>query len=433
MYLVSSVTSGVSKSRQSSVLISHAWKKACGLALKPVALQLGVGVRNMSIKAIDIADDLPEDTQLCQKMAIDFAKNELEPNTQEWDEKKHFPVDVIKEAAGLGFGGIYLPEKYGGSNLTRLDTSVIMEALAMGDIGVSAYISIHNMCGGMINTYGTEEQKQRFLPDFCSMEKFSSYCLTEPGSGSDAASLRTFAKKEGDHYVLNGSKAFISGAGVSDVYLVMCRTGGAGPKGISCIMVEKDTPGLGFGANENKLGWNCQPTRIVSFDDCKVPVENLLGKEGEGFNIAMSGLNGGRINIASCSLGPAHASMEQTFDYITGRKQFNTPISNFQHTQFKFAEMTADLTASRLLVRRAARALDAGDPNTVSLCAMAKMVATEKCFDLINRALQMHGGYGYLKDYKIQQYLRDSRVHMILEGTNEVMRMIVARNIFNAA
>ncbi|KAM9801672.1 isobutyryl-CoA dehydrogenase, mitochondrial [Neosynchiropus ocellatus] len=372
---------------------------------------------------------LSDEQKEFQKVAFDFAANEMAPHMAEWDQKEIFPVETMRKAAQLGFGGIYVQPEVGGSGLSRLDTTLIFEALSTGCVSTTAYISIHNMCAWMIDTFGNTEQRERFCPDLCSMEKFASYCLTEPGVGSDAASLLTTAQRKGDHYVLNGSKAFISGGGDTDVYVVMCRTGGKGAKGISCLVVEKDTPGLSFGKKEKKVGWNSQPTRAVIFEDCAVPVTNRLGEEGQGFNIAMKGLNGGRINIASCSLGAAHASVQLARDHLLVRKQFGETLSNNQFLQFKLAEMATKLVASRLLVREAASALQQNRPDAVALCSMAKLFATDECFNICNQALQMHGGYGYLKDYAVQQFVRDIRVHQILEGTNEVMRMIVSRSL----
>ncbi|XP_054650158.1 isobutyryl-CoA dehydrogenase, mitochondrial [Dunckerocampus dactyliophorus] len=378
---------------------------------------------------VDPSHGLTDEQKEFQKVAFDFAANEMAPHMAEWDQKELFPVETMRRAAQLGFGGIYVQPDVGGSGLSRLDTSVIFEALSTGCVSTTAYISIHNMCAWMIDTFGNAEQRQRFCPDLCSMEKFASYCLTEPGSGSDAASLLTSAQRKGDHYILNGSKAFISGGGDTDVYVVMCRTGGKGPKGISCLVVEKGTPGLSFGKKEKKVGWNSQPTRAVIFEDCAVPVSNRLGEEGQGFIIAMKGLNGGRINIASCSLGAAHASVQLARDHLLVRKQFGETLSNNQFLQFKLAEMATKLVASRLLVREAAVALQEARPDAVALCSMAKLFATDECFNICNQALQMHGGYGYLKDYAVQQFLRDIRVHQILEGTNEVMRMIISRSL----
>nr|XP_057935784.1 isobutyryl-CoA dehydrogenase, mitochondrial [Doryrhamphus excisus] len=378
---------------------------------------------------VDPSHGLSDEQKEFQKVAFDFAANEMAPHMAEWDQKEVFPVETMRRAAQLGFGGIYVQPDVGGSGLSRLDTSVIFEALSTGCVSTTAYISIHNMCAWMIDTFGNAEQRQRFCPDLCSMEKFASYCLTEPGSGSDAASLLTSAQRKGDHYILNGSKAFISGGGDTDVYVVMCRTGGTGPKGISCLVVEKGTPGLSFGKKEKKVGWNSQPTRAVILEDCAVPVSNRLGEEGQGFIIAMKGLNGGRINIASCSLGAAHASIQLARDHLLVRKQFGETLSNNQFLQFKLAEMATRLVASRLLVREAAVALQEARPDAVALCSMAKLFATDECFNICNQALQMHGGYGYLKDYAVQQFLRDIRVHQILEGTNEVMRMIISRSL----
>uniref|UniRef100_A0AAX7SGB5 Isobutyryl-CoA dehydrogenase, mitochondrial n=1 Tax=Astatotilapia calliptera TaxID=8154 RepID=A0AAX7SGB5_ASTCA len=377
---------------------------------------------------IDPSHGLTDEQKEFQKVAFDFAANEMAPHMAEWDQKEIFPVETMRKAAQLGFGGIYVQPDVGGSGLSRLDTSIIFEALSTGCVSTTAYISIHNMCAWMIDSYGNKEQREKFCPDLCSMEKFASYCLTEPGSGSDAASLLTSAQRKGDHYVLNGSKAFISGGGDTDVYVVMCRTGGKGPKGISCLVVEKGTPGLSFGKKEKKVGWNSQPTRAVIFEDCAVPVANRLGEEGQGFNFAMKGLNGGRINIASCSLGAAHASVQLARDHLLVRKQFGETLSN---NQFKLAEMATKLVASRLLIREAAQALQEDRPDAVAICSMAKLFATDECFNICNQALQMHGGYGYLKDYAVQQFVRDIRVHQILEGTNEVMRMIISRNLLS--
>ena len=371
---------------------------------------------------------LTEDQTLIRDMARKFAEDRLKPNAARWDEEKHFPVEVMREAAGLGFAGIYTREDVGGSNLTRLDAALIFEELSRGCVATAAFLSIHNMCAWMIDTWGSEDQRQRFLPQMMTMEKIASYCLTEPGAGSDAASLKTKAVRDGSHYVLNGAKAFISGAGTSDYYVVMCRTGGEGPKGISTIVVEKDTPGLSFGANEKKMGWNAQPTRIVNFEDCRVPAENLLAEEGMGFTLAMKGLNGGRINIGACSLGGATEAFEVAKAYVGTRKQFGRELAQFQVTQFKLADMATELEASRLMLYRAAASVDAGDPSAAKYCAMAKRFATDTCFDVANQALQLHGGYGYLKDYPLERIVRDLRVHQILEGTNEIMRVIIAKD-----
>jgi alkylation response protein AidB-like acyl-CoA dehydrogenase len=372
---------------------------------------------------------LTEDQILIQDMTRKFAEERLKPNAARWDEDKHFPVDALREAAEMGLAGIYVRDDIGGSGMGRLDAALIFEQLSRGCVATAAYLSIHNMCAWMIDSWGTQEQRERFLPGLMTMDKIASYCLTEPGAGSDAASLRTRAVRDGDHYVLNGAKAFISGAGVSDVYVVMCRTGGEGPSGISTIIVEKGTPGLSFGAVERKMGWNAQPTAIVNFEDCKVPVENRLAEEGMGFNLAMKGLNGGRINIGACSLGGATEAYELAREYVGGRQQFGRPISAFQVTQFKLADMATELDASRLMLYRAAASVDANDPSAPKHCAMAKRFATDRCFDIANQALQLHGGYGYLKDYPLERIVRDLRVHQILEGTNEIMRVIIAKDL----
>jgi hypothetical protein len=374
--------------------------------------------------------DLTEDQRAIEEAAREFALAELAPHSARWDEEKIFPVDVMRHAAQLGFGGIYIGEAFGGSALSRLDATIIFEALAYGDVTISAFLSIHNMASAMIERFAAEPLRQRLLPGLTTMEKIASYCLTEPGSGSDAASLRTTAKRDGDHYVLNGTKAFISGAGTSDVYVVMARTGGEGPKGVSAIVVEKDTPGLSFGAQEKKMGWNAQPTAMVNFDDCRVPVGNLVGAEGEGFRIAMVGLDGGRLNIAACSLGGAQLALDTAKAYVGTRKQFGRSLSEFQTVQFKLADMATNLEAARLMVRRGAAALDKRDARATELCAMAKRFATDACFQIADEALQLHGGYGYLKDYPLERIVRDLRVHRILEGTNEIMRVITAREMF---
>ena len=358
-----------------------------------------------------------------------FAEAELAPNSARWDEDKHFPIEEMRAAAALGMGGIYIAEDVGGSGLSRLDAALIFEALSTGCPTVAAYISIHNMCAWMIDRYGSDEQRQKYLPKLCSMEHLASYCLTEPGAGSDAAALKTKAVRDGDHYVLDGQKQFISGAGVSDIYVVMVRTGEAGPSGISTIVVEKGTPGLSFGANEKKMGWNAQPTAVVSFDDCRVPVGNLVGEEGAGFKYAMAGLDGGRLNIAACSLGGARLALETAQEYVTTRKQFGQAIGQFQALQFRLADMATDLEAARLMVQRGAWAIDNNHPEKTKWCAMAKRLATDACFQLADEALQLHGGYGYLKDYPLERIVRDLRVHRILEGTNEIMRVIIAREL----
>ncbi|HEX7727378.1 MAG TPA: isobutyryl-CoA dehydrogenase [Rhizomicrobium sp.] len=374
--------------------------------------------------------ELTEDQRAVEDAARKFAKDRLLPFAAEWDEKEHFPVDVMREAAALGFASIYVKSDVGGSEMSRLDAAIIMEELSAGCTSTAAFISIHNMASWMIDRFGNEEQRKRLLPKLVTMEKIASYCLTEPGSGSDAASLKTRAVKEGDHYVLNGSKAFISGAGVSDVYVCMVRTGEDGPKGISCIVVEKGMPGLSFGKKERKMGWNSQPTAQVIFDNCRVPVANRIGAEGEGFRIAMMGLDGGRINIGACSVGTARAALDEAKAYVTDRKQFGRPIAEFQATQFKLADMATELEASRLMIRNAADALDKKVPRATMLCAMAKRFASDMGSKIANEALQLHGGYGYLKDFPAERHVRDLRVHQILEGTNEIMRVIVAREMF---
>lgn len=373
---------------------------------------------------------LGEEQRAFRDVAAQFARDEMEPYAREWDEKSVFPVETLRKAAELGFGGIYVRDDVGGSGLSRLDAAVIFEELAKGCTSTAAYISIHNMASWMIDTYGSDEQRARFLPKLCSMEHFASYCLTEPGSGSDAAALRTKAVRDGDHYVLNGSKAFISGGGAADIYVVMVRTGDDGPKGISCIVVEKDTPGLSFGAQEVKLGWKSQPTAQVNFSDCRVPAGNLIGGEGMGFKIAMAGLDGGRINIGACSLGAAQTCLDRAVDYMKERKQFGKPIAEFQALQFRVADMATELEAARLLLHKAAALVDEKAHDATKTAAMAKRLATDTGFRVVNEALQLHGGYGYLRDYPIERYLRDVRVHQILEGTNEIMRLIIARDLF---
>jgi alkylation response protein AidB-like acyl-CoA dehydrogenase len=376
---------------------------------------------------------LSEDQLTIQEMATSFAAETLAPHAGRWDEEKHFPVEEMRAAAALGMGGIYIQEDVGGSGLTRLDAALIFEALSTGCPTVAAYISIHNMCAWMIDRYGSDEQRRAFLPKLCTMEHLASYCLTEPGAGSDAAALKTKAVLDGDYYVLDGQKQFISGAGVSDIYVVMVRTGEAGPRGISTLVVEKGTPGLSFGAEEKKMGWNAQPTRAVIFENCRVPVANRLGPEGIGFKIAMAGLDGGRLNIGACSLGGAQAALDKALAYAKERRAFGAAIADFQALQFKLADMATELEAARTLLWRAASALDAKAPDATKLCAMAKRVATDTGFAVANDALQIHGGYGYLADYGIEKIVRDLRVHQILEGTNEVMRMIVARGLVGRA
>ncbi|SFI76186.1 butyryl-CoA dehydrogenase [Bosea sp. OK403] len=376
---------------------------------------------------------LTEDQIAIQEMALSFAADTLAPNAMRWDEEKHFPVAEMRAAAALGMGGIYINEDVGGSGLSRLDAALIFEALSTGCPTVAAFISIHNMCAWMIDRYGSDEQRKSFLPKLCTMEHLASYCLTEPGAGSDAAALKTKAVRDGDTYILDGQKQFISGAGVSDIYVVMVRTGEAGPSGISTVIVEKGTPGLSFGANEKKMGWNAQPTRAVIFENCRIPVANRIGPEGIGFKIAMAGLDGGRLNIGACSIGGAQGALDKALAYAQERKAFGSRIADFQALQFKLADMATELEAARTFLWRAAASLDAKTPDATKLCAMAKRVATDTGFEVANQALQIHGGYGYLADYGIEKIVRDLRVHQILEGTNEVMRMIVARGLVGRA
>ena len=375
--------------------------------------------------------NLTEDQSAFRATARDFARAEMMTHAREWDENETFPVEALRKAAALGFGGIYVAEDVGGSALTRLDAAIIFEELAQGCPSTAAYISIHNMAAWMIDAYGDEQQRKRLLPKLCSMEHFASYCLTEPDSGSDAASLKTTAVKDGDDYVLNGTKAFISGGGVSDVYVCMVRTGGSGPKGISCIVVEKNTPGLSFGAREKKLGWKSQPTAMVIFENCRVPAANLIGKEGDGFSIAMSGLDGGRLNIAACSLGGAQFCLDTTVAYMRERKQFGQRLTDFQALRFRIADYATQIEAARLMVHRAAAAVTNREPAATNLAAMAKRFATDAGFEVVNGCLQLHGGYGYLRDYPIERVMRDLRVHQILEGTNEIMRLIISRNMLD--
>ncbi|KAK9814575.1 hypothetical protein WJX72_008116 [[Myrmecia] bisecta] len=372
---------------------------------------------------------MTEEQQEFKRLADEFARKELLPHAAKWDEEKHFPLDTIRKAADLGFGGVYVADDVGGSSLSRSDAAVIFEALAYGDISVTAYLTIHNMVSYCIDRYGNPEQRQRFLPSLTSLQKLSSYCLTEPGSGSDAAALKTVARRDGSDYLLTGSKAFISGGGVSDVYLVMARTGEPGPKGISAFIVEKDMPGVSFGKQEVKLGWNAQPTASVNLDSVRVPEANRLGPEGIGFKIAMNALDGGRINIATCSVGGASFCLDTAQEYVKTRQQFGKPLAAFQHTQFKLADMATSVQASRLLVRHAAQSLDARTPSATLDAAMAKRFATDACYDVSNDALQLLGGYGYLRDYPIERVMRDLRVHSILEGTNEIMRVIISREL----
>ena len=369
-----------------------------------------------------------------QNMALDFAMAEMAPHAMRWDEEKIFPTDVLRELAKLGFAGVYVGEEYGGSGLSRLEAALVFEALSAGCTSTAAYLTIHNMASWMIDSFGNETQRAKFLPPLMRMEMMASYALTEPGSGSDAAAMRSRATCDGDHYVLNGSKAFISGAGHSDLYVAMVRTGdaGAGAGGVSCFLIEKDAPGLSFGANERKMGWNSQPTAQVIFEDCRVPVENLLGEEGDGFKFAMKGLDGGRLNIAACSLGTAQRAFDKALTYAGEREQFGNRISDFQAIQFKLADMATELQAARLMLYDAARALDDNDPERTKRSAMAKRFVTDTGFNVANDALQIHGGYGYLQDYEVERMVRDLRVHQILEGTNEIMRVIIARHLLNS-
>mgnify|MGYP000267599488 FL=1 len=375
---------------------------------------------------------LSEDQAMIREAAHRFACDKLRPFAGEWDETKHFPVDVMRDAAGLGFAAIYTKEDHGGSGLSRLDAVLIFEQLSRGCIATAAFLSIHNMCTWMIDSFGSVEQRAQWVPKLTTMETIASYCLTEPGSGSDAAAMKTRAVRDGDVYVLNGSKQFISGAGVSDVYVVMARTGDDGARGVSTFIVPKDTPGLSFGANEKKMGWNAQPTRQVMFDNVRIPAENRLGAEGEGFKFAMKGLDGGRLNIAACSLGGAQDALDRARAYAGERSQFGKPLNQFQATQFKLADMATELEAARTFLWRAAAALDRKDPDATMLCAMAKRFVTDTGSKVANDALQIHGGYGYLHDYGVERIVRDLRVHQILEGTNEIMRVIIARHMETA-
>ncbi|MFT4075812.1 MAG: acyl-CoA dehydrogenase family protein [Asticcacaulis sp.] len=368
---------------------------------------------------------LNDDQLMIQAAAQRFAYDRLRPHAGEWDEHKHFPVDVMREAAGLGFAAIYTGEAHGGSGLSRLDAVLIFEQLSRGCIATAAFLSIHNMCTWMIDTFGSAALRARFVPRLTGMELIASYCLTEPGSGSDAAAMKTRAEAEGETYVLNGSKQFISGAGTSDIYIVMAKTG----ETISAFVVPKATPGLSFGANEKKMGWNAQPTRQVIFENVRIPAENRIGGEGEGFKFAMKGLDGGRLNIAACSLGGAQDALDRARQYAGERSQFGKTLDQFQVTQFKLADMETELQAARTLLYEAAARLDAGAPDATRWCAMAKRFVTDTGSKVANEALQIHGGYGYLHDYGVERIVRDLRVHQILEGTNEIMRVIIARDM----
>ena len=378
--------------------------------------------------------ELSEDQRAFRDTARSFAAERIAPHAGRWDEECHFPAAELREAAALGFAGIYIPEAHGGTGLGRLDAAIIFEELACACPSTAAFLTIHNMVAGMISRFGTDEQRAKYLPKILTAEHFVSYCLTEPGSGSDAAALRTRADDLGDGtYRINGSKAFISGGGISDLYVTMLRTGDTTARGISCVVVENNTRGLSFGAPERKMGWNSQPTASVTFADCIVPIENRLGREGEGFRLAMMGLDGGRINIAACSLGGARACLDSALAYVRQRHAFGRPIADFQALQFKLADMATDLDAARLMVHRAAASLDAGHPDATKHCAMAKRFATDLCHRICDEALQLHGGYGYIKGTGVERYVRDLRVHRILEGTNEIMRVIIARKLLEAA
>jgi len=372
--------------------------------------------------------EITEDQRSFQQLAREFADNEMAPFAKEWDEKHFFPTDTLKKAAALGFAAICVKDDVGGTHLSRLDSALIFEELATACPSTAAYLSIHNMVAWLIDTYASNELRQHWLPKLATMDAFASYCLTEPGAGSDAASLKSTAVRDGDYYIVNGTKAFISGGSTSDIYACMLRTGEAGPKGISCILIPKETPGLSFGKKELKLGWHSQPTTMVYFENCRVPISNRVGAEGQGFNIALSALNGGRINIAACSLGGAKTSLELAKKYMHERQQFNKKLNEFEALQFKFADMLTAYESARLMVHHAAFKLDEKNALAPMYCAMAKRFATDNCFAICNDTLQIFGGYGYMMEYPIERFVRDLRVHQILEGTNEIMRLIVALN-----
>ena len=376
---------------------------------------------------------LTEEQNAIYDMAFAFGQENIAPHAIEWDQKEHFPKDVIRSVGELGMAGIYVREDVGGSALSRLDATLIFEALAYACPSIGSFISIHNMCAWMIDSFGTEEQRQKWLPQMTSMEKICSYCLTEPGSGSDAAALKTKAEKDGNGWKINGTKAFISGGETSNLYLTMVRTGEGGPKGVSAALVENPTAGLSFGANERKMGWRSQPTAQVQFDDCKIPADQLIGEEGKGFRYAMAGLDGGRLNIAASALGAAQFALDKTLTYMQERKAFGKPIADFQALQFRIADMETELQAARVFLRQAAWKLDQKTPDATRYCAMAKRFVTDISFRVANDALQLHGGYGYLADYGIEKVVRDLRVHQILEGTNEIMRMIISRDMLKEA
>ena len=379
---------------------------------------------------------LDDDERVIAETAAAFAEKRLAPYAAEWDESHHFPTDALREAAELGMAAIYCREDVGGSGLRRIDAVRIFEQLSAADPAIAAFLSIHNMCAWMVDTYGSEEQRKTWVPRLASMESIASYCLTEPGAGSDASALRTRAVREGGHFVLDGVKQFISGAGSSEVYVVMARTGSEGPRGISAFVVEKDTPGVSFGAQEQKMGWNAQPTAQVVFDGARVPAENMLGgtgAEGSGFGIAMNGLNGGRLNIAACSLGGAQTAYEKAAAYLADRQAFGAALLDEPTIRFTLADMATALQTSRTLLWRAASALDENHPDKVELCAMAKRYVTDACFDVADQALQLHGGYGYLREYGVEKIVRDLRVHRILEGSNEIMRVVIGRAVAGRA
>ncbi|MCT9112114.1 acyl-CoA dehydrogenase family protein [Streptomyces mirabilis] len=375
---------------------------------------------------------LTEDQQALVETTLDFAQDHLAPHALDWDRDKHFPLDVLRKAAGLGLGGVYVREEAGGAGLIRADGVLVFETLASGCPSIAGYLSIHNMVAWMIDRYGEPAQRERWLPRLCAMEDLASYCLTEPGAGSDAAALRTRAVRDGGHYVLTGVKQFISGAGASQVYVVLARTGADGPHGISAFLVDKDDPGLSFGPKERKMGWNAQPTRQVILDGVRLPADRLLGHEDEGFRIAMNGLNGGRLGIAACSLGGARNALDRSLAHLADRQAFGGRLLDAQALQFRLADMATELAAARALVHQAAQALDRSDPQAPHLCAMAKRFATDTGYSVADQALQLHGGYGYLSEYGIEKIVRDLRVHQILEGTNEIMRVIVARGLTEA-
>ncbi|MFL2933670.1 MAG: acyl-CoA dehydrogenase family protein [Thalassobaculaceae bacterium] len=390
------------------------------------------GIWFWAVGSILVDFNLTEEQLAIKAMASSFAQKNFQPNAGTWDQEEIFPRLELQMAAELGLAGIYISEEVGGAGLTRIDAAIVFEELAAACPSTAAYLSIHNMVAWMVDHFGNDDIRYRFVPGLTKMDLMASYCLTEPGAGSDAASLKTEAQLDGNsHYIINGTKAFISGGSTSDVYAVMCRTGSEGAKGISCILVEAGTPGLSFGKKEKKMGWNSQHTAMVHFDECRIPIENLVGQEGDGFKIAMAGLDGGRVNIAACSVGGARAAMELSIAYAQERKQFGNAISHFQSIQFKLADMATELETARLMVYRAAKSLGNADVEATMHCAMAKRWATEIGSKVCNEALQIHGGYGYLKDFPIEKLVRDLRVHQILEGTNEIMQSIIAKRLLD--